>query len=433
VFASAIGPRSAVLYGTVNPNSSALFPLGFFGYTVFHFDYGTTAAYGSTATSNPFGLGDEVLCSQFTPCGGDDVSVAAPLPGLQPDTTYHFRVVGDNGVVGPQVGADQTFTTAPAAGGGASSVTSTKAALTGTINPHRVQTSYHFNYGPTSAYGASTDDANAGSGDGDQRVSVPVSGLSPDTTYHVQVVSESDGETRYGADGLFRTAAAPDAVAFGPAGVSSGSATLVGELNAFGLPGSYHFDVSSLDGSYRASTVERSGAGNIGAELVSVPIEGLPPGERFVVRLVVSSNDSTTLSDPVTFATPALPRAFPVAPAGAIVSASNTIASAILHEPENGFSITKTSIKGSTVTVSVKVPGPGKLEISAGHTKTAKATVGTAGSASVKVQLTSVAARALKKARSRSLKVKVIVRFTPAGGKPASKTVSVTFKAKAGR
>jgi hypothetical protein len=306
--------------------------------------------------------------------------------------------------------------------------------MTGTINPHGVQSTYHFNYGPTSAYGGSTADANAGDGDGDQRVSVPVSGLLPDTTYHVQVVTESEnGVTRYGADGLFRTAPAPSAVAFAPAGVSIGSATLVGELNTLGLPGGYHFDVSSPDGSYWVSSAERPAAGNAGAERVSVPIEGLPGGETFVVRLVVSSNDSTTFSDPVTFVTPALPRAFAVALAGEIVSASNTIASAILHEHEKSFSITKASIKGSTATVSIKVPGPGKLETSAGHTKAAKTTVGKAGSVSMQVRLTSVVAKALRKAKSRSLKVKLTVRFTPAGGKPASKTVSVTFKGKAGR
>jgi hypothetical protein len=321
-------------------------------------------------------------------------------------------------------------------------VTSTQAALTGTINPHGVQTSYHFNYGQTSAYGGSTADADAGSGVADQRVSLPVSGLLPDTTYHVQVVAVSeDGVTRYGADGLFRTAPAPGAVAIAPVGVSSASATLAGELDTFGLPGSYHFDVGSLDGVYRVSSAERSVAGNAGAERVGVPLEGLPSGETFVVRLVVSSNDSTTFSDQVTFATPALPRVFPILPSGDATSTSgccghrsDTIASAIFREPENSFSITRTSIKGSTATVSVKVPGPGKLETSAGgHTKAGKTTVKEAGSVSVQVRLTGAATRALKKTKSRSLKVKVKVRFTPVGGQVAGETVIVTFKGKAGR
>jgi hypothetical protein len=422
-FASVIGPRSARVHGAVNPNSTDLiFP----GAAEYKFDYGITAAHGSTSSAG-------LLCL-FAACGGDYISVAAPLSGLLPDTTYHFRVVGDNGFEGPQAGADETFITAPAAGGGAGSVTSTHATLTGTINPHGVQSTYHFNYGPTSSYGASTADVTAGSGVGDQRVSLPVSGLLPDTTYHVQVVADSEnGVTRYGADGLFRTAPVPSAVAIAPAGISGGSATLAGELNTFGLPGYYHFDVSSPDGSYRASTVERPAAGNTGSERVSVPIEGLPAGETFTARLAVSSNDSTTFSDPVTFATPALPRAFPIAPAGQIASAANTIASAISGEPDNSFSITKISIRGSMATLLIAVPGPGRLETSSARTKAAKATVNKAGSMSLKVELTRAASKALKNARSRSLKVKLAVRFTPSGGKPAGKTVSVTFKGKAGR
>jgi hypothetical protein len=356
------------------------------------------------------------------------------LSGLQPDTTYHYRVVGDNGVEGPQAGADQTFVTAPAAGGGAGSVTSTHAALTGTINPHGVQSTYHFNYGQTSAYGASTAGVDAGAGEGDQRVSVSVSGLLPDTTYHVQVVAVSeDGVTRYGGDGLFRTAPAPSAAAIAPAGVAGSSATLAGELNTFGLPGSYHFDVSAPDGSYRTSTAERLAAGNTGSERVSVPIDGLPPGGTFTVRLVVSSNDSTTFSDPVTFATQALPRAFPVALAAVLASTSNTIVNAISGEPDNSFSITRTSIRGSRATLLFAVPGPGKLATSSRHTKAAKTTANKAGPVSLQVRLTNAATRALKKTKSHSLKVKVTIRFTPAGGKPASKTLTVAFKGKAGR
>ena len=434
VFASAIGPRSVDLHGTVNPNSSALFSLGFFGGTVYHFDYGTSAAYGSTAASDPLGFGEGAICSEFTPCGGDDVSVAVPLSGLLPDTTYHFRVVGDNGVGGPQDGADETFITAPAAGGGAGSVTSTRAALTGTINPHGVQSTYHFVYGPTSAYGASTADLDAGSGETDQRVSMPVSGLMPDTTYHVQVVATSaNGATRYGADGLFRTAPAPSAVAIAPAGASGASAMLTGELNTLGVAGSYHFDVSSPDGSYRTSTAERPAAGNTGTERVTVPIEGLPPAETFAVRLVVSSNDSTTFSDAVTFVTPALPRAFPPAVAGAIASAPNTVVNAIAGTPDNNFSITRTSVKGTTATLSIALPGPGKLETSSGQTSAAKTTVNKAGNVSVPVRLTGAAATALKRSKSHSLKVKVTVRFTPSGGKTARRTLTVTFKRKAGR
>ncbi len=501
-FASAIGPRSAVLYGTVNPNSSALahLPGSFVSHTLGYFEYGTTAAYGSTKPDPLVGEGS--IC--FIVCGGDDVSVSASLFGLLPGTTYHFRVVGDNGVVGPQFGADQTFTTPPVAGAGASDVTTRRATLTGTINPHGAATTYHFNYGPTSSYGVTTPEVAGDSGDGDRVVTQQISGLSPSTTYHVQVVATSGGETRYGADGLFRTPPAPTATALSPTDITTAAATLVGDADTHGLTGSYHFEVTSLDSSYSSTTAELPLAGNASAERVTAPVSGLPPGETFVARLSVTSNDTTEVSDLVTFGTATLPRVFPTPPSGdgavygcgaphldaynsrprpgdtiTIIGAdlgvggsvvlgdetvdpaawsatgfkvdipedaagvlsltvdcgrqSNTIAITVFHEPANRFSITKVSVVGTMATLSVKVPGPGKIEASGTRTRAAKTTITKTSTAKVKVVLTGAGVRALGRARSHRLRVGVQVRFTPAGGRRATKTVTVTYKHKAGR
>jgi hypothetical protein len=513
-FASAITPRSASLHGLVNANNTGA---GFFQSTTYYIEYGTTTAYGKTAVNAADG-GTLCWTLPFPPnvvCDGTDRAVVAQVPAtgqpaLEPGTEYHFRVVADNGTPlgdSPQSGADQTFITAPAAGGGATGVTTKRATLTGTINPHGVATTYHFNYGRTSAYGASTAELDGGAGNGDQQVSRQVSGLAPDTVYHVQVVATSDdGVTRYGGDGLFRTAPAPSAVAISPIGVSTDAATLIGDANTYGLAGTYRFDVSSLDSSYQSSTAERAVSGHASAEQVSVPIDGLPGGETFVVRLVVTSNDSTRFSDQITFKTASLPpRVFPPPPSGdgassygcaaprldsydakpkpgdtiaiggrdlgaggtvvlgdrSLVPAdwsttgfkfkipedatgtlgltvncgqrSNTVAIAIFKRPSNRFSIADKAVGGSAVTLSVKVPGPGKLTTSAANTKAAKTVVKRAGRATVKIRLTSSGARALRRGKSNTLKVMARVRFTPAGGRPATKTVAVTFKRKAGR
>jgi hypothetical protein len=55
------------------------------------------------------------------PPGFTGVSVSAPATGLEPNTTYHYRVVAANALPEKVDGADQTFTTAPAAAGGATS------------------------------------------------------------------------------------------------------------------------------------------------------------------------------------------------------------------------------------------------------------------------------------------------------------------------
>lgn len=489
-FASAITPRSARLHGTINPNNSF--------FASYYMEYGTTASYGSTAVGSDNGS----LCFA---CGGVDRPAIAPVLGLEPGTTYHFRVVADNGTGGPQFGADQTFVTAPAAGGGGKGMTAGRATLTGTINPHGVATSYHFNYGLTASYGASTSEVDGGSGDGDQPVTQPVSGLLPDTTYHVQVVATSaNGVVRSGGDGLFRTAPAPTAEVIGQTGVSADAATLVGEVNTAGQTGSYHFDVWSLDSSYAITTAERPVAGLASAERVSAALTGLPSGETFGVQLTVTSNDSLGVSDLDTFATPVPPRVFPPAPGvtdvygcaapklnaynakpkpgevititgrdlgvgGSVVLAdrtlkpadwsatgfkvtvpedaagalaltvncghrSNTIAVAVFQEPDSGFSIVRRSVAGSRATVSVKVSGPGKLEIAAtSGLRGAKTTIKRPGTATIKVKLTDKAARALKRSKSGRRTVSARVRFTPAGGRSASKTIAITFKRGGGR
>ena len=482
-FASVITPRSASLHGTVNPNNS---------FATARFEYGTTTAYGSTT--------DIMFLS-----GGTDLPVISSISGLEPDTLYHFRVVGasDFSFTSPQYGADESFYTAPAAGGGGRDVTTRRATLTATINAHGAATTYHFNYGPTASYGASTPEFDGGNADGDRLVAQAVSGLVADTTYHVQVVSTTNGVARAGADGLFRTAPAPKAAAVGPTGVTISTATLGGELNTYGLTGSYRFDVWSLDSSYAVSTAERAVAGNVGTERVSAPLTGLPAGQRFVVQLTVTSNDTSTVSDLIPFATAQVPKVFPPPPASDTTSAygcatphldahngkvkpgetvkitgtdlgiganvilndrsitgsdwtptgfrltvpndatgvlaltidcghrSNTIALAVFQQPENAFAVTDRSVTATVATLTVRVPGPGKIQSQATNTHTVKVTIKKAGTATIKIWLTSAGQRALKRAKSRTLTVRARVRYTPAGGQPKTKTITLVFKRKA--
>jgi subtilisin-like proprotein convertase family protein len=89
--ASAIGQRAATLHGAVTPNGRE---------TGLRFAFGTTAAYGETSPVTSAGAGD------------DPVSASLDLAGLQPGTTYHYRVeaIREGGQVAT-VGADRTLTT----------------------------------------------------------------------------------------------------------------------------------------------------------------------------------------------------------------------------------------------------------------------------------------------------------------------------------
>ncbi len=116
-------------------------------------------------------------------------------------------------------------TTDPATG-----TTQTGATLAGTVNPNGKATSYHFEYGTTTGYGASTTTAAAGSGTSAVPVSAPVSGLSPGVTYHFRVVATSAAGTTNGQDRSFVTSSTPT-VSLGPSATSvtegdSGSKTV---------------------------------------------------------------------------------------------------------------------------------------------------------------------------------------------------------------
>jgi hypothetical protein len=88
----------AALWGRVSPNSQA---------TTYRFEYGTTAAYGTKVPAPDGAAGS----------GAADVPVAQFLSGLQPGTTYHFRLVAKN-PAGSAFSPDRTFTTSLLGGPG---------------------------------------------------------------------------------------------------------------------------------------------------------------------------------------------------------------------------------------------------------------------------------------------------------------------------
>ena len=104
-----------------------------------------------------------------------------------------------------QLGAKATIGAPTASTNGASGVGNTAATLNGNVTPNGLATSAYFEYGPTTAYGstAPSPSINLGSGSTGVGVSQPISGLSPGTTYHFQLVASNSDGTTYGADATF--------------------------------------------------------------------------------------------------------------------------------------------------------------------------------------------------------------------------------------
>jgi CSLREA domain-containing protein len=91
--------------------------------------------------------------------------------------------------------------------GRASDISATRGRLHGRLNPNARSTTYHFEYGKTTAYGNATRIKKQRPGTSTVGVLAAVTGLRPRTTYHYRLVATNADGTRRGADGRFKTGA----------------------------------------------------------------------------------------------------------------------------------------------------------------------------------------------------------------------------------
>jgi multidrug efflux pump subunit AcrA (membrane-fusion protein) len=113
---------------------------------------------------------------------------------------------------GSQSAADAAEATAPPPASapavttsGASSLLTTSATLSGTVNPDGATTTYEFEYGTSLSFGHSTAVTSAGSGNAQATVSVTVTGLKPDTGFVFRLVATNSHGTSEGVDVTFTT------------------------------------------------------------------------------------------------------------------------------------------------------------------------------------------------------------------------------------
>jgi hypothetical protein len=181
-------PDGARLSGTINPNGSAVH---------YRFEYSLDGSTWQKASSLEPGLPRE-----STP-----IPVSQQLTGLDPSTEYQVRLAATMLMNPPFRSAVTTFTT-PAAPPRAETVgtltrTATTARLDARINPRNSATTYHFEWGPTAAYGNTVPvgpESNLASGVRSVFVSEQIAGLSPNTTYHYRVIATNAAGTTVGVD-----------------------------------------------------------------------------------------------------------------------------------------------------------------------------------------------------------------------------------------
>jgi hypothetical protein len=247
--ANPVGYVTAGVAGTVDPGGEP---------TTYRFQYISEAAFQANLTSSLPGFegaatGPEV--GGFEGSGPQPVS--GELTGLAANTTYHLRLIAENGS-GPAEATPPTFTTKavakPVVGiPTASGVTGTTASLAGTVEVTNADPA--FDASCAFEYATAADFSNAAAiacepatvlGSESQPVPVTASltNLFPGATYHLRLrATNAGGATATEAAGTFTTSAvAPTILSTSASEVGSTSAVLRGTFNPGGAEATYHFE-----------------------------------------------------------------------------------------------------------------------------------------------------------------------------------------------
>lgn len=195
-----VGTHTAQLNGLINAGGPGT-PIGV--RVNYHFEYREVGAPAWIALS-----ADKDAGNGFT-----TVAVTHALSDLDANTAYEAKLVTSRPFsgLGTIETAPQQFTTS-ASQPDIDSVyvtdrDTTTATLNARINPNGEATTYHFEYGPTAAYGTAVPavDASAGNGVATQIFSEAISGLAPGAEYHYRVTATNTNGANRSSDHVFTT------------------------------------------------------------------------------------------------------------------------------------------------------------------------------------------------------------------------------------
>lgn len=213
--ASFIASSSAVMFGKLNPENAS---------TEYFFEYGPGEALMGCKTARKENCPGVSVTNVLTSALYGEIGATLEASGLQPGTSYEFRLAADNeqspagGTTegGEAQGATTgAFTTAPAPvvqadTGPFTAVTTTSALISGTVDGDGQPATYTFELGRYQ--GATTQFApifSASSGDASESITIPVTGLLPSTEYAYRIrVASGYGEAK-GDVGIFTTSGVP--------------------------------------------------------------------------------------------------------------------------------------------------------------------------------------------------------------------------------
>jgi hypothetical protein len=205
--ASFVHYSSADLFGEVNPENAS---------TTYEFQYAPTA---SCAALEGCPAASRLPATRSAAYGA--IGTTTEATGLQPATSYRYRLVAENEHQGRSAGREGVFTTAPApvplaVTAPASGVGVTGAVASGTVDPDGQAATYTFELGvyagAETRYGIVVS-GSAGAGTIPVAEAVALSGLQPGTTYAYRVAVASGAGSDTGEAVLFTTQGLPAVLA----------------------------------------------------------------------------------------------------------------------------------------------------------------------------------------------------------------------------
>jgi len=277
--ATGVGGKQATFNGLVNPHGIT---------TNYHFEYGTTQAYGSS--TQLYGAGS----------GWQTIPVAGTIYNLNPHTTYHYRIVAQNSA-GTSYGVDEEVTTPPlppeVTTETPTGVLKEKATLHGSVNPLGLDTQYQFEYGKTTSYGTKVPVASEDIGAEWSTIALAnaITGLEVGTTYHYRIVATNSAGTSSGSDVEFKTPSKPVATTE-PASYTN---TFEPQLNASVDPeradthSQFEYGKTTSYGTKIPVTVEDIGAGDTPVT-VGQYLKGLERNTTYHYRVVAENEVGVT-------------------------------------------------------------------------------------------------------------------------------------------
>ena len=215
--ASAPTDTEITLNGTVRPDGLPL--------TDCRFEYVTETAFEVSGFAD-LSAGGSAPCTPAAgsiPADSTKHAVSARIAGLSAAVPYRFRLVASNangpnpGQVGSiELGQPRVETT------GSPVLSTVDALFEGRVDPHGLETAYHFEYGSEGPCDSnpctSTPERTAGASSLLQLVAERVEGLAPGTTYHYRLVADNNGSSAgpaFGADMTLSTRASEAGLSHG--------------------------------------------------------------------------------------------------------------------------------------------------------------------------------------------------------------------------